>query len=136
MSKVKNILDKLRPDHNDIKQAKSIERIAAIGHTSDAIGWRPVPYEIPVTYQNFLANLDTEIDAFISKANPDRYNAGYFEEVIEAECKLALEETGLQEIEHGRSNHNIDIYQQACLTNLELHLQRMEEALNKKKEAV
>lgn len=136
MSKVKNILDKLRPDYNDNKQSKSIERIAAIGHTSDAIGWRPVPYEIPVTYQNFLANLDTEIDAFISKANPDRYNAGYFEEVIEAEFKLAVEEAGLQKIEHGRSIHNIEIYQQACLKDLKSHHQRMKEALDKKKEVV
>ena len=136
MSKVKNILDKLRPDHNDNKQAKNIERIAAIGHTSDAIGWRPVPYEIPAAYQNFLNNLDSEIDAFISQTNPDRYNAGYFEEVIEAECKLALEEAGLQKIEHGRSIHNIEIYQQACLSDLEFHLQRMKEALDKKKEVV
>ena len=134
MSKVKNILDKLRPDHNDNKQAKNVERIAAIGHTSEAIGWRPIPYEIPASYQDFLDNLDADLDDFISQANPDRYNAEYFVEVIEEACKRALEKLPAQKIEHGRSIHNIEIYQQACLNDLELDLQRMEEALAKKKE--
>ena len=136
MGKVKNILDRLRPDHNDNKQVKNVERIATIGYTSEAIGWRPIPYEIPEGYQNFLDNLDSAIDAFISQANPDRYNACYFEEVIEAECKRALDELALQEIEHGRSIYNIKSYQETCLSALELDLQRMEEALDKKKEVV
>lgn len=136
MSKVKNILDKLRPDHNDNKQAQNVERIAAIGHTSEAIGWRPIPYKIPESFQNFLDNLDSDLDAFISQSNPDRFNAEYYVEITEAACKRALEELLGQRIEHGRSIHNIEIYQQACLTDLELDLQRMEEALCKKKEVV
>lgn len=131
MSKMKNILDKLRPDHNDNKQAKNVERIAAIGHTSEAIGWRPVPYEIPKDFQNFLNHLDSTIDAFISQAGPDRYNARYFEEVIETEYLRALKELVLQKTEHIRSIHNIEIYQKASLSDLEFDLQRMEEALDK-----
>lgn len=135
MSKVKNILEKLRPDHNGMKQVKNVERIAAIGHTSEAIGWRPVAYEIPEDFQRFLEELDDSLDAFISQAGPDRYNARYFEEVIEAEHRYALGVLALQETEHIRSIHNIEIYKKACLADLEFDLQRMEEALDKKKEA-
>lgn len=133
MSKVTNILDKLRPDRNDNKQVKNVERIAAICHTSEAIGWGPVPYEIPKDFQNFLDHLDSTIDAFISQAVPDRYNARYFEEVIETEYLRALKELALQKTEHIRSIHNIEIYQKASLSDLEFDLQRMEEALDKKK---
>ena len=93
MSKVKNILSKLRPDRTDSKQAKTVERIAAIGHSSDAVGWRPVPYTIPDRFNQFISHLDSDIESFISQGNPDRYNALYFEGTVDAEVKLALKET-------------------------------------------
>lgn len=130
----KNTLNKLRPDYNALKHVTNTERIAAIGHTDEAIGWRPMPYKIPDSFLQFLDNLDTDLEDFISKSNPDRYNAEYYLEVIEEACNCALKELPEQKIEHIRSIHNIEIYQQACLKDRELDLQRMEEALAKKKE--
>ena len=74
MSKVKNFLNKLLPDRSDSKQAKTVERIAAIGHTTDAVGWRPVPYTTPDRFAQFLSDLDSDIGRFIAQAGPDRYN--------------------------------------------------------------
>lgn len=134
MSKVKNILDKLRPDSNGNKQAKTVERIAAIGHTTDAIGWRPVPYTTPDRFTKFLSDLDSDIGSFIAKAGPDKYNPEYYKIIVDGEVALAIKELKPQRTEHERSIHNIRIYQQACLKDLENHLQRMEEALAKNKE--
>lgn len=134
MSKVKNVLDKLRPDRSDSKQAKTVERIAAIGHTGDAVGWRPVPYTTPDRYAQFLSNLDSDIGSFIAKAGPDRYNPEFYTRNVDGEVALAIKELKSQRTEHKRSIHNIRIYQQACLKDLENHLQRMEEALAKNKE--
>ena len=85
MSKVKNILDKLRPDNTNNKQAKTVERIAAIGHTTDAVGWRPVPYTTPDRFNQFLTNLESDIDSFIAKANPDRYNPCFYERTVDGD---------------------------------------------------
>lgn len=135
MNKIKNMLDKLRPDRTDKKHAKTVERIAAIGHTTDAVGWRPVPYTIPQRFEQFLSNLDDNIKDFIAKASPDRYNPRFFEQVINEEVSLALKELDMQRTEHCRSIHNIRIYQNASLADIEMHLQRMKEALSKNKEA-
>lgn len=134
MAKLKNILNKLRPDRTDNKQAKTVERVAAIGHSSDAVGWRPVPYTTPDHFAQFLSNLDADITAFISQANPDCYNARFYERTINDEIALALKELDSQRTEHKRSIHNIRIYQQASLTAIESHRQRMEEALARNKE--
>ena len=134
MSKVKNLLDKLRPDRSDNKQAKTVERIAAIGHTTEAVGWRPVPYTAPNRFDQFLSNLDSDIESFISQAGPDRYNPRFYERTVDGEVALALKELKAQRTEHKRSIHNIRIYQQASLKDIENNLQRMEEALAKNKE--
>lgn len=134
MSKVKNILDKLRPDSNGNKQAKTVERIAAIGHTNDAIGWRPVPYTTPDRFTNFLSNLDSDIESFIAQAGPDRYNTRFYDRIVDGEVNLAITELKAQRTEHKRSIHNIRIYQQASLKDIENHLQRMKEALTKNEE--
>lgn len=134
MSKVKSILDKLRPDRSDSKQAKTVERIAAIGHTTEAVGWRPVPYTTPDRFDRFLSNLDSDIESFIAQAGPDRYNPRFYERTVDGEVDLALKELKAQRTEHKRSIHNIRIYQQASLKDIENHLRRMEEALAKNKE--
>lgn len=134
MSKVKNILDKLRPDNTNNKQAKTVERIAAIGHTTDAVGWRPVPYTTPERFDQFLTNLESDIDSFIAKANPDRYNPRFYERTVDGEVDLALKELAAQRTEHVRAIHNIRNYQIASQKDIEYHLQRMEEALDRIKE--
>lgn len=134
MNKIKNILSKLRPDRTDSKQAKTVERIAAIGHSSDAVGWRPVSYTIPDRFNQFISHLDSDIESFISQSNPDRYNALFFEGTVNAEVKLAVKELAVQLTDHKRSIHNIRLYQTASLKNLETNLQRMEEAYAKNKE--
>lgn len=134
MSKVKNILDKLRPDNTNNKQAKTVERIAAIGHTTDAVGWRPVPYTTPDRFNQFLTNLESDIDSFIAKANPDRYNPCFYERTVDGEVALALKELAAQRTEHVRAIHNIRNYQIASKKDIEYHLQRMEEALDRIKE--
>ena len=123
MSKIKNMLEKLRPNQIDNKQAKTVERIAAIGHSSDAVGWRPVPYITPDRFESFIA-----------QANPDCYNAHFYEKTVDGEVTLALKELAAQRTEHKRSIHNIRIYQQASLIDIENHRKRMEEAFTKKKE--
>lgn len=134
MSKGKNMLDKLRPDRTDKKHAKTVERIAAIGHTTDAVGWRPVPYTTPQRFEQFLSNLDSKIEDFIAKASPDRYNPRFFEQIINEEVALALKELAMQRTEHVRSIHNIRNYQNASLADIEMHLQRMQEAHSTNKE--
>lgn len=134
MTKLKSILNKLRPDRIDNKQVRTVERIAAIDHSSDAVGWRPVPYTTPDSFEQFLANLDSDMERFIAQANPDRYNACFYETTIDAQVNLALKELATQRTEHRRSIHNIRIYQRASLTDMENHLHRMEEALAKNKE--
>lgn len=134
MAKKKNFLDKLKANLTDSKQANTVERIAAIGHSCDAVGWRPVPYTMSDRFTKFLSNLDTDVKGFISKANPDRYNARFYERTVKEEVALALLELTAQRTEHKRSIHNIRIYQQASLSDIEYHLQRMEEALDHNKE--
>lgn len=134
MSKLKNILDKLRPDRTDSKQVKTVERIAAIGHTTDAVGWRPIPYTVPKRFEQFLADVDADVESFIAKAGPDRYNPRFYERIVDGEVALALKELECQRTEHKRSIHNIRGYQKASLKDIEGDLQRMEEALEKNKE--
>lgn len=134
MTKMKNFLNKLRPDRTDGKQAKTVERIAVIGHSCDAVGWRPVSYTVPERFERFISELDSDINGFISKANPDRYNACFYNTTVDREVELALKELVPQRTEHKRSIHNIRLYQQACLLDMENHLQRMEEAFVKNKE--
>ena len=136
MFKLKNILNKLRPDHTDNKQVETVERIAVIGHSCDAIGWRPVSYAIPKHFEQFLSNLNTDMEHFIAQANPDKYNAHFFVSTIDNEVALALKELATQRIEHKRSIHNIRIYQKASLTDLTNRLKRMEETLKKNKEVI
>ena len=78
----KTIVDRLRPDRTRNKYFKGAERKETILHSTDAIGWRPMEYYIPDRFQQFLSNLDSDIDTLISKAGPDRYNPGYYEKII------------------------------------------------------
>ena len=86
---LKTIVDRLRPDHTKNKYFKGAERKETILHSTDAIGWRPIEYYIPERFQQFLSNLDSDIESLISKAGPDRYNPGYYEKIIVAEMALA-----------------------------------------------
>ena len=135
-NKWKNVLEKIRPDHTENKQAKTVERVQAIGHSCEAIGWRPVGDTTPKQFQQFLNNLHTDIEGFISKTNPDKYNACFYVNTVESELALALKELEMQRTEHKRSIHNIRIYQKASLTDLENYLKQLEEALAKNKEVL
>lgn len=126
----KTIVDRLRPDRIRNKYFKGAERKETILHSTDAIGWRPVEYCIPERFQQFLSNLDSDIDSLISKAGPDRYNPGYYEKIIVAEMALAMKEIERQRIEHTKDIHLIRIYQNANLEAVESDIERVEQALN------
>lgn len=134
MREKKNLLELLRPNRTDGKQARTVERIAAIGHSCDAVGWRPVAYTVPERYAAFCAGIDGDIDAFLSAASPDLYNARYFSDPIGCETTLALRELAFQRIEHKRSIHNIRLYQAASKADLENQLRHLERALDEDKE--
>lgn len=136
MGKKKRFLDMLRPDRLDSKRDAAAERITAIGHSSDAVGWRPVPYTTPERFEQFLSDLDPDIESFITKANPDRDNPHFYEKTVDKEVALALKELESQRTEHKRYIHNIRIYQQASLTYMQNHLRSMEEALARKREEI
>ena len=127
---MKNILDYLNPNRNANKQAKLIERVSAITHTSDAVGWRPVSYEMPQRFQSFIAD-DSDMDDLLSKTNADMFNARFYEGTIDAEKAIGKCELSPQKIEHARIIHQIRIYQKASLLDMELQLQRLEDELDK-----
>lgn len=132
--KIGSLLNKLRPDRTDNKQAVNVEQVAVIGHSCDAVGWRPVPYKIPDDFAAFHANVENDVNAFISKAHPDMYNVHFYKGTVQSALKKALDDLESQRIEHKRSIHNIRIYQEASLTDLTLYLARLEEALREKEE--
>ena len=76
----KSIFDYLHPNRTDSKKAESIEQIAAISHSCDAVGWRPVPYKIPEEYSAFIENIDRDVLDFINQAKPDMYNAKFYDQ--------------------------------------------------------
>lgn len=127
---LKTIVDRLRPDRIRNKYFKGAERKETILHSTDAIGWRPVEYCIPERFQQFLSNLDSDIDSLISKAGPDRYNPGYYEKIIVAEMALAMKEIERQRIEHTKDIHLIRIHQNANLEAVESDIERVEQALD------
>lgn len=129
--KWKEFLANLRPDRTDSKQVKTVERIAAINHSTEAVGWRPVGYTIPEHFEKFLQNLEADVEDLISKANPDMYNPRFYDKTVDIEVEIAKKELAGQRIEHERSIHNIRIYQQASLADIENHLHRVEEARSK-----
>ncbi len=130
--KLGNLLNKLRPEQTDPKQAVNVEQVAVIGHSCDAVGWRPIPYKIPEEFAAFHANVENDVADFISKAHPDMYNVHFYEGAVQSALKIGLDDLESQRIEHIRSIHNIRIYQDASLTDLKLYLARLEEALMKK----
>ena len=132
--KITNLLNKLHPEQTDHKQAVNVEQISVIGHSCDAVGWRPVPYTVPERFAAFHANVEKDVTAFISKAHPDMYNVHFYEGNVQAALKGALNELEMQRIEHMRSIHNIRIYQNASKTDLESYLANLEDDLKKKEE--
>lgn len=129
--KEKNILKKLCPDILNRKQAKTVEQISVIGHSSDAVGWRPVPYRIPERFEAFMENLDQDIEDILNHANPDMYNAHFYDEVVMREVEIALRELYLQRSDHERTEHNIRLYQTASRLDIENHMKQMIEAQKK-----
>ena len=127
---LKTIVDRLRPDHTKNKYFKGAERKETILHSTDAIGWRPIEYYIPERFQQFLSNLDSDIESLISKAGPDRYNPGYYEKIIVAEMALAMKEIEQHRVEHTKDIHLIRIYQNANLKAVESDIERVEQALD------
>ena len=127
---LKTIVDRLRPDRTINKYFKGAERKETILHSTDAIGWRPIEYYIPERFQQFLSNLDSDIESLISKAGPDRYNPGYYEKIIVAEMALAMKEIEQQRVEHTKDIHLIRIYQNANLKAVESDIERVEQALD------
>ena len=133
--KIGEFLSMLHPDQTDHKQAVNVEQIAVIGHSCDAVGWRPVPYTVPEEYSAFHSNVRQDVTEFILKAHPDAYNVHFYEERVQVALKKALDSLEGQRVEHMRSNHNIHIYQQASKNNLESYLARLEDALRRKEES-
>lgn len=127
------LLDLLNPHRTNVKQVQTVERIAAIGHSSDAVGWRPVSYQMPERFERFLANLEADIDNLIATAKPDMYNATYYEEIVAREVEIALKELLMQRTDHQRSIHNIRIYQDAALQDIKTHIRQYSEALESRK---
>jgi hypothetical protein len=127
-----NILAKLRPNNN--KQVKTVERIAAIGNSCEAIGWRPIAYELPNRFVSFQKNLTKNLNDCLATANPDIYNAHYYDENIDMEVQIALQELDSKRIDHIRNIHNIRIYQEASKLDIENQLHELEKNLLKNKE--
>ena len=130
-----SFLDKLHPEHTDLKETRNVEQISVIGHSCDAVGWRPVSYTVPAEFAEFHANVETDVYAFIQKAHPDMYNVHFYEETVQLALKSALAALEIQRTEHKRSIHNIRTYQEASRTDLELYLARLEESLRRKEES-
>ena len=133
--KIGDLLSKLHPDQTDHKQAINVEQIAVIGHSCDAVGWRPVPYTVPEEFSAFHANVRQDVAEFISKAHPDTYNVHFYEKHVKVALKKALDSLEGQRVEHMRSIHNIRIYEDASKTDLESYLVRLLDALRRKEES-
>lgn len=131
MNKLKDILNKLRPDNTSNKRVKNVERVSAITHASDAVGWRPVPYATPDRFEKFLKNFDSDIESFITQAGPDKYNPRFYERTVDEEVKLALKEAASQNTEHVRSIALIRNYQNQSLKKIQLDLERLEKELER-----
>lgn len=132
--KMDSLLNKLNPKRTDNKSVVNVEQVSVIGHSCDAVGWRPVAYSVPDAFERFHANVEKDVAAFISRAHPDMYNIYFYEETKEAAVKKAMTELDVQRAEHQRSIHNIRIYQDAALTDLVLYLTQLEEELKRKEE--
>lgn len=130
---MKNILDFLNPNRNANKQAKLIERVSAISHSCDAIGWRPLPYALPQRFQSFIAD-DNDMADLISQTNADMFNPRYYEGIVDAETAIDKCEVSQQKIDHVRIIHQIRIYQKASLLNIQQQIARMEDELARSEE--
>ena len=133
-SKMGDVLNKLRPDKTGNKKVVNVEQISAIGHSSDAVGWRPVPYTVPEDFEAFHTNVEKDVTDLISKANPDMYNVHFYDDTVRTALKSALDVMQEQRIEHKRSIHNIHIYQDGSLKKLSSYLASLEEELRRKEE--
>lgn len=129
MNKIKSFFSRLRRKQPDSKPVKII-----INHSSDAVGLHPLPYSIPEDFNKFISRLDSDIDEFISKSKPDRYNKQFYESTVNREVELALKELAVQRETHKKDIHDIRIFQQSRLEAIEKHLQKMETALSKNEE--
>lgn len=127
------LFDLLKPNRMD-KQPKTVEHIAMIGHSCEAVGWRPIDYELPDIFQSFMTRLDSELETYLEEGKPDMYNARYYDELIDAKVQLALCELKKQRTEHLRSIHNIRIYQSANHEDMTLHIRDLTAALNEREE--
>ncbi len=130
--KSKSLLDLLHPGHTDHKEAKNVEQLSVIGHSCNAVGWRPIPYKIPEEFAAFHADVEKDVSSLIQKAHPDMYNVRFYAETVQAALKTALDALEYQRAEHLRGIYNIRTYQEASRTDLELFLARLEEALRRK----
>ena len=132
--KKKGFLDMLHPARMDYKEAKNVEQISVIGHSCDAVGWRPIPYTIPEEFAAFHADVENDVSALIQKAHPDMYNVRFYDETVQAALRTALDALESQRTEHMRGIYSIRTYQEASRTDLELDLARLEDALRRKEE--
>lgn len=130
MGKVKSILEKLFSRGTDKKHKSDNERIVTIDHRCEAVGWRPLPYTMPERFSEFQKNLDSDIDSFIKKANPDQYNKAYFDAIIDEEVKLALCECEPQRTNHGYSIADIEGQKKTKMRELDDIIREMEEHLD------
>lgn len=127
------LFDLLNPNRMN-KQSQTVEHIAMIGHSCEAVGWRPIDYQLPKSFLSFMSQLDSELDAYLKEGKPDMYNARYYDELIDAKVQLALCELKKQRTEHQRSIHNIRIYQSANHADMTLHIRDLEAVLDKKED--
>ena len=133
-NKKRSFLDILRPGRTDRKEVKTVEQFSVIGHSCDAVGWRPIPYTIPEEFAAFHAGVERDVSELIQKARPDMFNVRFYDETVQAALRTALDALESQRTEHMRSICNIRTYQEASKADLELYLARLEEALGRKEE--
>lgn len=127
----RNFFNRFRPRTNDHKEAGTEEHVSYINHSSSAVGWGTVSHPAPESWAAYQAAFEQNVDSFISRANPDAYNAACLDREVSSKEEIAQAEARFRRVSNQRSIHNIRIYQEAVLQELDLRISRLEEALEK-----
>lgn len=123
-----------QPSH---RQVSTEEYLSQITHSSGAVGWGTVDHDEPDNWAEYRQRFQDNAEAFLSATHPDKYNDRYLDREIRCYQELAIAEDKSSRVRNMRSRHNIKIYQEACLLELDLAIAQLEETLNEyEKEAL
>lgn len=126
-----NIFSKTTPEVLSKRQAGLNNRISVITHMTDAVGWRPVEYEMPDRIQHFLAGLEGNATRFLDSTKPDMYNARFYTATISHEIQVALTYLEREHIRNRKNINGIREYQNAVRNKLKTRLDRLQNELER-----